>query len=103
MWRAVVVVVLLCGRFQAGLILSHQLQLADLRPGVLDSLWHLQHKHTAQQHQFIHSASSLYPTCLVQGVPRGDPGPQPAESMSHIMVYVSLRGNMDKICMNMRN
>ncbi len=49
-WLAVVIVVLLCGHIQVGLILSHQLQLADLSPGVLDPLWHLQQKHTARHH-----------------------------------------------------
>lgn len=57
-WQALVVVVLLCGRLQIGLILSHQLQLTDLSPSVLDSLWHLQNKHTAQHH-------SVYPQCFI--------------------------------------
>lgn len=45
--RAVVVIVLLSVHLQVGLILSHQLQLADLSGSVLDSLWYLQHNTAA--------------------------------------------------------
>lgn len=31
-----------CGRLHVYLVLGHQLQLADLRPSVLNPLWHLQ-------------------------------------------------------------
>lgn len=41
-WQSLVV--LLGGHFQVGLVVGHQLQLADLGPGVGNLLWYLKHQ-----------------------------------------------------------